>query len=59
VLHDYVAGGSIDRMPELADHLSFIVLAPAIGADGAIEALRQHGAAAAGTTGKVARTSRV
>jgi len=59
VLHDYVAGDSIDRMPELADHLSFIVLAPAIGAEDAIEALRQHGAAAAGMTGTVARTSMV
>lgn len=59
VLHDYVAGGSIDQMPELTDHISFIVLAPTIGAESAIEALRQHGAAAAGTTETVARTSRV
>lgn len=39
VLHDYTAGGALECIPELADHLSFIVLAPTMGAANAIETL--------------------
>jgi AcrR family transcriptional regulator len=41
VLHDYVASGSIDRLGQLTDQLSYIVLAPTIGAQSAIEELRR------------------
>jgi len=39
-LHDYVAAGMTDRLPELTDHLSYIVLAPTMGAQAAIEGIR-------------------
>jgi AcrR family transcriptional regulator len=40
VLHDYVAAGALAELGELADHLSYIVLAPTIGAQSAIESLQ-------------------
>jgi AcrR family transcriptional regulator len=44
ILHHYIAVGRTDRLPRAAPTLSFIMLAPAIGAEAAAEAIRaeQH-----------------
>lgn len=39
VLHDYVAAGAADRLTALASHLSYVVLAPVMGAEAAVEAI--------------------
>ncbi len=38
VVHDYVSAGAIECLPGLAPHLTYLVLAPAIGAQAALEA---------------------
>lgn len=44
IIHDYVHAGATDRLPELAPHLSYIVLAPAIGPQAAIESIERFSA---------------
>jgi AcrR family transcriptional regulator len=39
LLHDYVLRGRVRRLPELADHVSYIVLVPFVGAEAAWEAI--------------------
>jgi AcrR family transcriptional regulator len=37
VVHDYVVRGQVDRLPELADHATYLALAPVVGHEAAIE----------------------
>jgi AcrR family transcriptional regulator len=39
LLHDYILRGRTRRLPELADHISYITLAPFIGSEAAAEAI--------------------
>ena len=39
LLHDYILRGQTRRLPELADHVSYIVLTPFIGAEAAARAI--------------------
>jgi AcrR family transcriptional regulator len=39
LLHDYILTGRTRRLPELADHISYIVLTPFIGSDAATAAI--------------------
>jgi AcrR family transcriptional regulator len=41
LLHDYVLRGRSRRLPELADHVVYIALAPFMGAEGAWRAIRE------------------
>jgi AcrR family transcriptional regulator len=41
LLHDYILQGRTRRLPELADHISYIALAPFIGREAAAEAIAQ------------------
>jgi AcrR family transcriptional regulator len=42
LLHDYILRGRTRHLPELADHISYIALAPFIGRDAAAEAITAH-----------------
>jgi AcrR family transcriptional regulator len=42
LLHDYILRGHTRRLPELADHVSYIALAPFIGSEAAAEAIAQR-----------------
>jgi AcrR family transcriptional regulator len=42
LLHDYILRGQAHRLPELADHVSYIALTPFIGAEKAASALTPH-----------------
>ncbi len=42
LLHDYILRGHTRRLPELADHVSYIALAPFIGREAAAEAIAQR-----------------
>jgi hypothetical protein len=37
VIHDYVARGQVDRLPELVDDATYLALAPVIGGEAAVE----------------------
>ncbi|MFI5003910.1 MAG: TetR/AcrR family transcriptional regulator [Solirubrobacterales bacterium] len=41
LLHDYILRGRTRRLPELADHISYITLTPFIGSEAAAEAISQ------------------
>ncbi len=41
LLHDYILRGQTRRLPELADHVSYIALTPFIGRAAAAEAISQ------------------
>jgi AcrR family transcriptional regulator len=41
LLHDYILQGRTRRLPELADHISYIALTPFMGKDAAAEAIAQ------------------
>ena len=41
LLHDYVLRGRSARLPELADHVVYIALAPFMGAEGAWRAISE------------------
>jgi AcrR family transcriptional regulator len=43
LLHDYVLRGHTRRLPELADHIVYIALAPFMGAEGAWRAIAEGG----------------
>lgn len=43
IVHDYVAGGRAERLPAIAPFLSFLALAPAIGAPSAARLIREDG----------------
>jgi AcrR family transcriptional regulator len=43
LLHDYVLRGQTQRLPELADHIAYIALAPFMGAQRAWEAIERGG----------------
>ncbi len=42
LLYDYILRGQTRRLPELADHVGYIVLAPFIGSEAAAEAIAQR-----------------
>jgi AcrR family transcriptional regulator len=42
LLYDYILRGHTRRLPELGDHVSYIVLAPFIGREAAAEAITRH-----------------
>jgi AcrR family transcriptional regulator len=42
LLHDYILRGHTRRLPELADHVSYIVLTPFIGSEAAARAIAQR-----------------
>jgi AcrR family transcriptional regulator len=42
LLHDYILRGHTRRLPELADHISYIALAPFIGSEAAAEAIARR-----------------
>jgi AcrR family transcriptional regulator len=42
LLHDYILRGQVRRLPELADHISYIALAPFIGSEAAGEAIARR-----------------
>jgi AcrR family transcriptional regulator len=42
LLHDYILRGQTRRLPELADHVCYIALAPFIGSEAAAEAIAQR-----------------
>jgi hypothetical protein len=42
LLHDYILRGYTRRLPELADHVAYIVLTPFVGAEDAARAIAEH-----------------
>jgi AcrR family transcriptional regulator len=42
ILHDHIAAGKAGQLPRLAPMLSFLMLAPAIGAPAAVDAIREE-----------------
>lgn len=42
LLHDYILRGHTRRLPELANHLAYIVLTPFLGSETAWEAIAGH-----------------
>jgi len=40
LLHEYILNGRVGRLPELADHIAYIVLAPLVGAEEAWSVVR-------------------